>query len=131
MVIDVVVTAGVRKARLRLTADSSQIGTEFSEKNEDSPQSAQRKEGRQEGEHLGRAEAGKTPKWNDWSYQRRGVPPCFCVCRGNKGLTGEWLASRGNKGVTGRESEEKTKGEGMERSEMVQEPRPLSITGEA
>src|SRR5208337_275180 len=48
-------------------------------------------------------------KWNDWSYQREGDTPCFCVSRGNKGLTGEWPASRGNKGVSARKSEEKTK----------------------
>ena len=28
------------------------------------------------------------------------LPPCFHVSRGNKGDTGEWLASRGNKGVS-------------------------------
>src|SRR5208283_1965528 len=39
--------------------------------------------------------------------------PCFCVCRGNKGLMGEWLASRGNKGVSRRESEEEAKDEGV------------------
>ncbi len=71
------------------------------------------------------------PKWNDWSYQRRpfgalgrGYPPCFCVCRGNKGVTGEWLASRGNKGVSGRKSEEEAKNKGVGRSEMAQEQRP-------
>src|SRR5271157_1080774 len=79
-------------------------------------------------------------------------PPCFCVCRGNKGVTGEWLASRGNKGVSWRKSEEEAKsvrpfarialgkGAGREvcvpdgvpgRSEMAQEQRPLSITNGA
>jgi len=45
-------------------------------------------------------------------------PPCFCVCRGNKG-------------VSVRESEEKAKSKAAGRSEMAQEQRPLSITREA
>jgi len=57
-----------------------------------------------------------------------GCTPLFCVSRGNKGVTGEWLASRGNKGVSGRKNEGETKGNVVGRSEMAQEPRPLSIT---
>ena len=82
-----------------------------------------------------------------------GYPPCFCVCRGNKGVTGEWRVSMGNKGVSGRKSEEVANGEGVGRvvcvpddvpgrSEMARQPGPrclcpgqfcgtLSITGEA
>jgi hypothetical protein len=45
--------------------------------------------------------------------EAKDAPPCFCV-------------SRGNKGVSGRKSEEK--GEGVGRIEMAQEQRPLSIT---
>ena len=80
-----------------------------------------------------------------------GVPPLFRVSRGNKGVTGEWLASRGNKGVRG-EKRSKSKvegskweetrrgrlvasrrraGKGVGRSEMAQERRPLSIAGKA
>jgi hypothetical protein len=66
------------------------------------------------------------------------LPPCFCVCRGNKGVTGEWLVSRGNKGLT-REvasggwlvARRRRESEVVGRSEMVQERRPLSIAGEA
>ena len=71
MAINVAVNAGVRKARLQLTAGSRQIGTEFSEKIEGSPPGAQRKHRQQEGEQLGSAEAGKNPKWDDWSCRRR------------------------------------------------------------
>jgi hypothetical protein len=56
-----------------------------------------------------------------------GYTPCFCVSRGNKGVTGEWLASRGNKGIRGRKSEGEAKDEGVGRPEMAQERRPLSI----
>ncbi len=44
---------------------------------------------------------------------------------------GEWLASRENKGVRGWKSEGETKGEGVGRSELAQEQRPLSITEKA
>jgi hypothetical protein len=44
----------------------------------------------------------------------------FCVSRGNKGLTGEWLASRGNKGVRG-EKRPKLKVEGSEWEETRRE----------
>jgi hypothetical protein len=39
-------------------------------------------------------------------------PPCICVYRGNKGLTGEWLVSRGNKGLSGESGAEKIKARG-------------------
>src|SRR5208283_4994781 len=58
-------------------------------------------------------------------------PPCFCVCRGNRGVTGEWLASRRNKGVRERESEEETKDECVVNSEIAQAQLPLSITTKA
>src|SRR5208283_2478542 len=83
--------------------------------------------------------------------------PLFCVSRGNKGVTGEWLVSRGNKGVRGEkqstadslQSTEEEKGtvtqrsqrqehrghrgrgeteKEVGRSEMAQEQRSLSIT---
>jgi len=86
-------------------------------------------------ETTGHAGGGPSRLWAG------GYPPCFCVSRGNKGVTGEWLASRGNKGVIGRKSEGGAKGmrafaktalgKGVGRSEMAQEQRPLSITGEA
>jgi hypothetical protein len=53
--------------------------------------------------------------------------PLFRVSRGNKGVTGEWLVSGGNKGVSGLPGAD----ERVERSEMVQEQRPLSMAGGA
>jgi hypothetical protein len=56
-----------------------------------------------------------------------GYPPCFCVSRGKKALTGDFLGCRGNKGLTGILGA----GERVERPEMAQERRPLSIADEA
>ena len=55
--------------------------------------------------------------WENTEMERlvmgeEGVPPCFCVYKGNKGLTGEWLASRGNKGIRLRRSEGKARRRG-------------------
>ncbi len=55
------------------------------------------------------------PRWNDWSYQWRGVPPCFCVCRGNKGVTGAFRGCRGMIGVRRGRRAKKNK----ERGEIV------------
>ena len=57
----------------------------------------------------------------------QGCTPLFRVSRGNKGVTGEWLVSRGNKGLNGFSAA----GEGVGRSELAQEPRPLSIAQRA
>ena len=60
--------------------------------------------------------------------ERRYLPPtCFCVSRGNKGVTGEFRGCRGNKGVRGFFGAD----EGVEKLDMAQEQRPRSITGEA
>jgi len=60
-----------------------------------------------------------------------GTPPMFCVCTGMIGLTGEWRVCRGMIGLRGCKSEGGAKEEGVDRSEMAQEQRPRSITGEA
>jgi len=65
-------------------------------------------------------------------------PPCFCVSRGNKGVTGEFRGCRGNKGVTGAVASDewlvasnRSADEGVGRSEMAREQRPLSIASGA
>ena len=76
-------------------------------------------------------------------------PPCFCVSRGNKGITVEFLGSRGNKGLTRavasggclvaskRRVEEgvvrvvRVPDEFAGRVEMAREQRPLNMTGGA
>ena len=40
------------------------------------------------------------PLWNGWLDLGRGYPPCFLVCVGKKGVTGEWLVCRGTKGLS-------------------------------
>ena len=50
--------------------------------------------------------------------------PCFCVCAGIIGLTGEWLGCAGMIGLSGFFGA----GEGVGRPEMAQEQHPLSIT---
>jgi|GEM_PF-5917534 hypothetical protein len=65
------------------------------------------------GEHRGGVASGKEVMEAKEVKEAKDAPPCFCV-------------SRGNKGVSGRKSEEK--GEGVGRIEMAQEQRPLSIT---
>src|SRR5208282_1562097 len=54
-------------------------------------------------------------------------PPCFCVCTGIIGLTGECLGCTGMIGLRRFIGMD----EGLRRSEMAQEQRPLSITTEA
>jgi hypothetical protein len=54
----------------------------------------------------------------------RPPPPCFCVCTGIIGLTGEFLGCTGMIGLSGYFGA----GEGLGRSELAQEQRPLSIT---
>ena len=55
--------------------------------------------------------------------KKQAPPPCFCVCTGIIELTGEFLGCMGMIGLSGSEYE----GEEVGRSEMAQEPRPLSI----
>ncbi len=51
----------------------------------------------------------------------RAPPPCFYVCTGMIGLTGAFRGCTGIVGLSVRKSEDKAKGEGVGRSEMVQE----------
>jgi len=65
-------------------------------------------------------------------------PPCFCVCTGMIGLTGEFPGCTGIVGLSRRKSEGKAKGKGLgrvvcvldevaEQTETAQEERSLSI----
>src|ERR1700690_1122644 len=47
-------------------------------------------------------EGEENPAFRLIGHTREGVPPCFCVCRGNKGVTDEWTLRRGNKGLRGK-----------------------------
>src|SRR5208283_3612852 len=57
------------------------------------------------------SEAGRNSRMERLVMLEGGCTPLFRVSRGNKGVTGEWLASRGNKGVRG-ENRSKFKVEG-------------------
>jgi len=61
----------------------------------------------------GSAEAGAFPKWNGWSCQKRGGPPCFCVCTGMIGLTGEFRGCTGIVGLSMGKSEWRAKRRGV------------------
>jgi len=58
------------------------------------------------------------------SSKKHPPPPCFCVCTGIIGLTGGFFGCTGMIGLSGFCEV----GEGVRRSEMAQEQRPLSMT---
>jgi len=57
--------------------------------------------------------------------------PLFCVSAGMIGLTGAFRGCTGIVRLSRQKSEGETKGEGVGRSEMAQEQRPLSMAGGA
>ncbi len=71
------------------------------------------------------SEAGRNSRMERLVMLEGGCTPLFRVSRGNKGVTGEWLASRGNKGVRG-EKRSKSKFEGSKWEETRREWRVSS-----
>jgi len=51
---------------------------------------------------TGSGRASGTDAGRSESEKRYPPPPCFCVSRGNKGVTGEFRGCRGNKALSGR-----------------------------